>query len=340
MSFDFPKIEQVSEDRRRAEAFIWSTIDSAPEPFAPDMFFERLQEQVKTLPRYRKMMEALKDVPDERLFQEVFNAVSRRADHADEIEDGPDDGVLVSSMRHGHLECAGRVMIASTYLSERGVPHAIAQPPGHSMMIHQVDEDTMAYADPNNDLYFTFPKNALRGYEDVNVTADCSISEYVPREKDIVDGVGSAFDRFLVSSPKRSILESYLGNVQAALAGHEEFNDSGFIKDERVADEVGILKEGVCDAGMSVWNDRLDELEKELAVRETLAKETFAAVVRKGSDEQVFAANLLSAIDGPLAARYPYLRHASDGTRTAWVKKIWQQVQAHPDLAERILNAE
>ncbi len=285
-------------------------------------------------------MEALKDVPDERLFQEVFNAVSRRADHADEIEDGPDDGVLVSSMRHGHLECAGRVMIASTYLSERGVPHAIAQPPGHSMMIHQVDEDTMAYADPNNDLYFTFPKKALRGYEDVNVTANCSISEYVPREKDVVDGDGSVFDRFLVSSPKRGILESYLGNVQAALAGNEEFKNSGIVKDEGAADEVGTLKEGTYDAGTSAWDAQLDEMKNELAEGEALARKTLTVVMRKKPDEQMFTADVLSAVDGPLAQRYPYLRHASNEARAAWAKRMWQKIQANPELVEQMLDAE
>lgn len=336
-----PKTEmEISlEDFKRAEAAIWATIDLEPGN-SLDSFPELLQEKVKTLPRYKELEQAMENIPSDLLFHEVFKKISRKSDPPIDASDAPDDGVLLSSMKHGPLECAGRVLIASTYLSERKIPHLVAKPPGHSMMVYEVDDDTLAYADPNNDLYFTFPKSALQGYKGGQKTAECTITEYTPREKDIVDGTGTVFNRFLVLSPKLGTLVSYLGNIQAALDGHGEFKKSGIVKDEKAAEAVDYIKKILIpkDVILENWEACLNNLKKEELEKDKLSREIFMNILNKNPDEDTFVKAMLIALDSVLGEKYLYLRHASKNTKVEWAKRIWQKIKSNPKQLEAMFE--
>jgi len=66
-------------------------------------------------------------------------------------------------MKQGHLECAGRTLVASTFLQEHDINHAVVSAPGHALIIIEQSPDTLVYFDANNNLFFTFPKSALQG---------------------------------------------------------------------------------------------------------------------------------------------------------------------------------
>ena len=221
---------------KRAEQVIWKTlgIENSTENLV-DNFDEILKEATKSLTQYQEIEEELKDIESKELSHELFKIIKKDSDKKqDYAEDAPNDGVLIESMKQGELQCSGRTLIASAFLQERGIKHAPVTATGHAfLIIEQPDEaDTLIYFDANNNLYFTFPKSALEGYNGVEESAECKLKDYTPREKDFFDGVNTVFSNFVVMPAQEAVGRQYLGNVAAALDGNDEFKKTKYIFDE------------------------------------------------------------------------------------------------------------
>ncbi|MEI7741519.1 MAG: hypothetical protein WCJ29_03375 [bacterium] len=330
------------EDIERAEAAMWKTLGlESGKPL--ETFAESLKKRIKELPRYKELEGKVKGVPPEELFHEVFKAIAKTSDVENDVVNVPTDGVLLTSMQHGPLECAGRVLIASIFLQEKQIHHSVATPPGHVMMIHEIDDDTVAYADPNNDLYFTFPKKALLGYDDGMEVAECKIETYLPRAKDVVEGDGSAFTHFLVLSPERGLLHSYLNNVHAALSGNDEFKSSQVDKDAKAAVAIdGIEKRIFAHSNpiLDSWNDRMADLEKSESGIIDSSRKAFIEILKNAPDEDTFTEKIIDLLSSQFGKRYPYLHNAPLENKIAWSKRMWDRVQQNKEFLGGALGNE
>lgn len=210
-----------------------------------DDFEEILIEATQSLERYQAIEQRLEGVDTQNLPYELFEILKKDADVEELDTDSPQDGVLIKSIQQGHLECAGRTLIASTYLQSRNIEHTAIQAPGHTFLIIEQSEDTLVYFDANNNLYFTFPKEALEGYEDISTTAECKLKEYIPRESDFYDGVGTVYDHFVVMPAQEGIGRVYLGNVAAALNGNNEFQTSRIVENKALIPAVNKIKTSI-----------------------------------------------------------------------------------------------
>ncbi len=187
-------------------------------------FKKHLSRSIRQLQRYKELEEKLKNVDKYKLPYKLFEIIRREKDKKIKTpKDAPTDGVLIRSIQNGPLECAGRVMIASELLQKHKVDHAVVSAPGHSFIIINLGGNTLSYLDANNNLYFTFPRNALVGFKGTQEISKSRLKEYVPRSNDKIDGVSSAFTDFVVMPPSEGVARQYLGNVAAALAGNKEF---------------------------------------------------------------------------------------------------------------------
>ncbi len=231
-----PEQEISPEMMKRAEQVIWKTlgIENSTENLV-DNFDEILKEATKSLTQYQEIEEELKDIESKELSHELFKIIKKDSDKKqDYAEDAPNDGVLIESMKQGELQCSGRTLIASTFLQEREIKHTPVTATGHAfLIIEQPDEaDTLIYFDANNNLYFTFPKSALGGYNGAEESAECKLKDYTPREKDFFDGVNTVFSNFVVMPAQEAVGRQYLGNVAAALDDNDEFKKTKYIFDE------------------------------------------------------------------------------------------------------------
>jgi len=224
--------EIAPEIRARAEQAVLDTLEADGGVFD---FNKKLADSTASLPKYQQIKERLQGVDKQELPYELFKALQKKADEAQVESAGPKDGVLIKSMRQGSLECAGRTLIASTFLQEQCVDHAVVSAPGHSFLIVEQSQDTLVYFDANNNLFFTFPREALTGYKGSEISAECQLNDYVPGDKDFVDGINTVSPRFISMPPQEGVGRQYLGNIEAALNGDEEFRTSGIEKDEEVA---------------------------------------------------------------------------------------------------------
>ena len=208
---DIPKAEQPvvqkeisPEKRKQAESTVLDTleIDSTENL---DNFDEKLKIATKSLPRYQQIEKKLEERESQNLPHELFKLLKKNSDEKQGDPNSPKDGVLISSMRKGQLECAGRTLIASTFLQEHGIDHVAVSAPGHAFIIIEQSQDTLAYFDANNNLFFTFPRTALEGYQGAETSTECRLKEYTPREVDFADGVNATFSHF-VAMPQSKFL--------------------------------------------------------------------------------------------------------------------------------------
>jgi hypothetical protein len=300
-----------------------------------DDFEGTLIEATKALPRYQEIEQRLEGVEVQDLPYELFKLLQSKADTEELDPEAPQDGVLIKSMQSGHLECAGRTLIASTYLQSRNIEHTTIQVPGHTFLIIEQVADTLIYFDANNNnLYFTFPKQALEGYQDINTMAECRIQEYTPRESDFLDGTNTVFDHFIVMPAQEGRGRVYLGNLAAALNGNEEFKTSSIAENKGLIPVVNEIEASIYgeNAVLNSFRDRMEELkhieeEKNENDRSFISK--FFNQYSDNPTEEQFINYFLDNLDNYnyLGKRMPFIKNAPYEQKIAFAQKLWESVK-------------
>jgi len=325
------KIVVTPEDLEKAKDTIFETLDIEPDENL-DNFKDKLKEATKSLPRYQQIAESLASVDDADLPHELFKLIKKSADEKQqEDENATTDGVLIKAMKQGKFECAGRTLVASTLLQERGIDHAVVTAPGHALVLVEVSPDTLAYFDANNNLYFTLPKSALKGYEGTGTSSECKIEDYTPREKDIVDGVNPAYSHFITMPPDDGRPRQYLGNVAAAFHGNEDFINSSIVKDEKAEEAVHQITEKILGKSQAwdnfhtiVENEKLvekDNTQNELDIKNVVE------ILQNHPEENDFIEFFTKAIDGNFGERQPYVKGGNKEDRKKHAKRVWDFLQ-------------
>ena len=298
-----------------------------------DDFEGTLIEATKALPRYQEIEQRLEGVEEQDLPYELFKLLQSKADTEELDPDAPQDGVLIKSMQSGHLECAGRTLIASTYLQSHNIEHTTIQAPGHTFLIIEQAGDTLVYFDANDNLYFTFPKQALEGYQDIKTMAECKIQEYTPRESDFLDGTSTVFDHFVVMPAQEGRGRVYLGNVAAALNGNEEFTTSGIEKNKDLIPAVNEIEASIYgeNAVLNSFRDRMEELkhiEEEKNENDKALRSKFIQQSPNPTEEQ-FINHFLYNLDNYnyLGKRIPFIKNAKDEQKVAFAQKLGESVK-------------
>jgi len=299
-----------------------------------DDFEGTLIEATKALPRYQEIERSLEGVEAQDLPYELFKLLQSKADTEELDPDAPQDGVLIKSMQSGHLECAGRTLIASTYLQSHNIEHTTIQAPGHTFLIIEQSGDTLVYFDANGNLYFTFPKQALEGYQDIKTMAECKIQEYTPRELDFWDGTSPVFDHFVVMPAQEGRGRVYLGNLAAALNGNEEFTTSGIAENKDLIPAVNKIKTNIYGENkvLDSFRDRMEELkhieeEKNENDRSFISK--FFNQHPDNPTEEQFINYFLDNLDNYnyLGKRMPFIKNTKDEQKVAFAQKLWESVK-------------
>lgn len=332
--------EITPEARRRSWEFIMNDINASPDSRQED-FSVLFDAAIKKLPRYRELVDRLGDVPSELLGYEVFKLLRKSSDPAD-VPQGRGDGVLIFSMKTGRLECAGRVAIAAAYLRERQIPHAVLGAPGHSLLLVGQDSTTLAYVDPNNDLYFSFPREALRGFKDFETPAKIVLQSFTPRPQDIVDGRATVFTELLVMSSHEGVGRQYLGNVRAALDGSPEFTDSSITVDREASEAVAECideyygRNAVIEDFINhTKSGKVIEQEKRQKLRRKV-KALYRGFPSRNEFDTAFAA-ASGGSDGELL---PYLQHAREDQKKEFGGIMWDTLQDPRLLKEELGKTE
>lgn len=297
-----------------------------------------LRASTKTLPQYQQLKEPLANVSKqalpEALFEELKGMQSKPT-----AEESSEDGVLISSMKQGSLCCAGRVLLASTFLQEKGISHSIistvAGEGGHSVILIEVDDGTSAYCDAENGLYFTFPTDALEQREGNNTVSMNYLKDFTPRSTDVYHGLGSISRTFMKMDEDTGITYQYLGNVQAALSGNKEFEKSGILVDELAAKGIAVLQREHVGTNIDLierFGEELYEkgiprqIERDGEMRQ-LVKDVYDA--SNGKEEQfcTFMERMFVSHQ-VINSLFPYLQHASEEQRRLAAMKMWQMMQS------------
>lgn len=323
-----PEKETSSEARNIAESTIMKSLGREREELGN--FDEQLKSAAKELPRYREITERLSAVEQAEVPYELFKTLRRSTDTASLDPDAPKDGVLVKSMERGQLECAGRAMIASTYLQERGVPHVAAHAPGHAFLVIDQSPDTLAYFDANNNLYFTFPKSALEGYQGADTITECRLKEFVPRDSDVRDGINTVFSHFIAIPAQEGMGRQYLGNVAAALLGRDEFEQSGIETNPEAATAVRQIETSLYGSNKTLEYFQAqeeglvyDEDQKTAADRQIIQE-----YVQKHPGKENFVSSFEPELLSKIIDRIPYLKHAPEAQKQEYARQLWDTVQA------------
>ncbi len=337
--------ELTPEQMEEAKRIILDSLGLGEEVSLDD-FEETLIEATQSLPRYQEIEQGLEGVDTQNLPYELFKILKKDADTSELDPDAPQDGVLIKSIQQGHLECAGRTLIASTYLQSRNIEHTTIQAPGHTFLIIEEAGDTLVYFDANNNLYFTFPREALEGYQDISTTAECKLKEYNPRESDFYDGVGTVYDHFVVMPAQEGIGSVYLGNVRAALNGNKEFETSVIVENKKLISAVDKIKTNiygenkVLDSFLS--EDRMEIKDAQgnliggLLKEEEQKKENDKALRSKffnehpdNPTEEQFINYFIYNLDNYnyLGKRMPFIKNTKDEQKVAFAQKLWESVK-------------
>lgn len=315
--------------KETAEKALWHSLNTKQMEIGS--FPSALEHAVQQLPRYKQIRERLERKPVGGY--EIFKMIQRAADEPIVGENIPDDGVLVRSMQSGKLECAGRVLIASKLLEEFGVSHNVVMAPGHSMILVEEDADTLAYMDPNNDLYFSFPREALQGYQGAGKIAECRLLPFTPRAKDRVDGMNSIFSHFVVTPPKQGTVRQYLDNVQQALHGQaDEFKHSQIPVNPEAANAVETLAQeilGKSDPTVEQFRERTEELQSEAHAKTDRYHAEIIKLSLRHPKREEFISAFIQEVQGDLGESIPYIQHASDAVRREYAERLWELVQRH-----------
>ena len=327
------KKEVSPEAYKKAEQTVIDSLDLGVEQIQNlDNFYQNLDSAVRSLPKFQEIKEKLKDCKGDNFSHELFQLLQKKSDpKKDEKKDLPDDGVLVKSIKDsGKLECAGRVLIASNILEESNIDHAVVSCLGHSLIIIEINPNTLAYFDANNDLYFTFPKSALNDYKGLGEVAECEIGDYTPRTNDIFDGVSPAKIKNLLLFPSvQGRGRQYLGNVGAALYGREEFSKSSIEKNEEAAEAIKEIEKQVFGENelVKLYDQKLGKLvesgEDENRLKaDSYTKEAFK-IFQQYPEEKDFIDFFVPILEGKMVDALPYLKNASQEKKQEYAKKLY-----------------
>lgn len=332
MKFEQPTITENKPEqenyRQQAIDFLYETLDM-PSGNIED-FPEKLNQAIEELPRYKEILKEVKDLPPEQIPVEVFKRISYKADP--EGWENSKDGVLLPSMREGHLHCAGRTMIASRIFSNLNIPHAKISPPGHSMLILEPAEDTIAFFDGNADLYFTAPKEALVGYKGLSEFSECELTPFKQRENDFHIGEGGTYNYYTVELPQKGILRSYLGNAASALhqnqdgSGQPEFDNSGYIKNDKLSEVIADMREELLGEYYTTYDSRRKYRRQKYDAMENNNHAFIINTYKQSQSEQEFIDQILPELrSGDLWIMAPFYK--TDEERTERIKKVYDKLK-------------
>lgn len=332
--------EVSSEDRDAATRVILETMGIDSESNL-DHFYDKLIAETRDLPRYKELEAKLQRISNKSLLSyNLFKLIKQAGDietATEKTTESADDGVLLRSMKAGKLECAGRVMIASVFLQDNKIEHSVASAPGHTFVLVELGHDTLGYFDANNNLYFTFPRTALQGYQGVEKISECQFLEYTPREIDKVDGINSVFTHFITMPPLEGVARQYLGNVAAALSGKEEFENSGVIFDKKQALAVHKIEAELLGEQDSVLYNFLqcsEELISEIEIQNSANAKVVLEILAAFPGKKDFSMAFASIIQGALGEKFPYLKNATQEFREQYGEKLWEMLQDPKFLGE------
>lgn len=340
--------EPSSEARKIAEQTLRQTME-LDEDASLENFPDKLTDTVKGLPRYQEIKAKLDSVPDEAIGYALFQEIKMANDEPIDDDTIPEDGVLISSMRSGKLCCAGRTLIASAYLQERHIDHMSVTAPGHNFLLIEQSPDTLAYFDSSRNLYFTFPREALRGYQGKDQVSECRLDEYTPRDKDAVDGLATPFfsapinslntpltnfvtlpPNFITMLPKDGISRTYLGNVQAALAGNKEFRKSNIAPNQEAARAIDDIEADLLGKKDQILTSFLDRNESRIRMIEDQGQadsRLISELLGQHPTQDDFVESFARVVQGDLGNRLVYLKNATNETRIAYGRRIWELLQ-------------
>jgi hypothetical protein len=335
--------------RKRAEGVLLETMELDGDSGLYD-FQGRLAERIKSLPLYQELEISLAETEGKDFVYALFEAVKQSADRTS-VDSGADerpiDGVLIRSMRQGKIFCAGRTMIASTLLRERGIEHFVTSGVGHAFIIVEIDEDTLAYFDASEKVYFTFPKSALDGYRGPRESAICSIREYVPRDKDVIgereEGLGAVHTSFVIMPSAEGVARQYLNNVGAALGGNKEFIKSNIVPDTEAEATIHEIREEILGKN-TAWDEFfgpgfVERSKGYEASFQKLREKTLKIIetMKAHPDKDKFAEAFQSFIeDEEVGELFVYLKNAPEETKKKFAEKFWKQLQ-EPGVIERLI---
>jgi len=228
--------------------------------------------------------------------------------------------------------------LASTFLQEKGISHSIistiAGEGGHSVLLIEVNNETSAYCDAENGLYFTFPSEALEQREGNEKVSINHLKDYVPTENDVCHGLSSMSRTFMRMDADTGIAYQYLGNVQAALSGNKEFAKGAIQPDVQAAAAVSVLQQEQVGSDVELiekFSEELYErgisrqLEKDGEMRQ-LVKDVYTA--SEGNEEKFCdVLGKMFASHQVLTSLFPYLQHAPAEQRRDAAKELWQFIQ-------------
>lgn len=331
------------EKKKQAEEVILSTLEIKPTEKL-DNFDEKLKNATKSLPRYQQIEKNLEGIKRENLPHELFKVLKRDSDQEQIDPSAPRDGVLISSMRKGQLECAGRTLIASTCLQEHGIDHVAVTAPGHAFLVIEQSPDTLAYFDANNNLFFTFPRSALDGYKDTETSAECRLKEYIPREADFVDGVNTTYSHFIVVPAQEGVGRQYLGNVASALFGPKEGEEFMFEKSNIPTDREAAESTHQIESEIYGKNEVRENFYKRFEIKDPQGKIIGGLLrdeeVQTADDKKVigefltthpthddFVAFFTMALNGNFGNRILYIKNATPEQRKDYAEKVWDFLQ-------------
>ncbi|MCK5510448.1 hypothetical protein KAI65_02805 [Candidatus Parcubacteria bacterium] len=279
-----------------------------------DDFNEILESATKSLPKYQEIEKMLSCVEKQKLPYELFKILKKEADvNMQNDLNIPEDGALFESMKQGMLECAGRTLVASTFFQEHSVDHVAVSAPGHSFLIIEQSEKTLIYFDVNNNLFFTFSRSALKGYEGISTSKECQLKEYAPRKTDFYDGINTTFSHFLAMPAKEAIDRQYLVNVAAALNGNKEFSKSNIQVDKDAAEAVFQIEKEIYGENFVAENfySKMDNLFESQKLQEENDKRVINKILKEHPTRDEFINFLPTLLSGNAGNRVPYVKNAS-----------------------------
>ncbi len=332
---DMPIVEQSTvqkeispEKMTQAEQTVLDTLEiDATENL--DNFDEKLKKATKSLPRYQQIEKKLEGIEQQNLPHELFKLLKRDSDEKQVDSNAPKDGVLISSMRKGRLECAGRTLIASTFLQEHGIDHVAVSAPGHAFLVIEQSQDTLVYFDANNNLFFTFPRAALHGYKGTETSAECRLKEYTPRGADFADGVNTTFSHFVAMPAKEAIGRQYLGNIAAALNGNKEFDTTGIAVDQEASEATHQIEAKIYGENkvLESFYDRVEGLLEQEEMQTADDKKVIGEILKTHPTHDDFVAFFTMVLNGNIGNRILYIKNATPEQKKDYAEKVWDFLQ-------------
>jgi hypothetical protein len=316
------------EARRQAEQTILQTLEIDPTE-SLDNFDEKLRESTKSLLQYQELEKQLESVEQEELPYELFKKLKKESDPVQTNPNAPKDGVLIKSMRQGNLECAGRTLIISTFLQEHNINNIAVSAPGHAFLIIEQSPETLIYFDANNNLFFTFPKSALDGYQGTETSSECTLQEYTPRETDFTDGITTIFPHFVVMPAQEAVGRQYIGNVRAALNGNEEFETSGIETNKEATEATHQIESEIYGENevLESFYERIEGLLESEAMQRAADKKVLKEILETHPNRDDFVAFFIMVLNGDLGDRIPYIKNATSEQKTTYAEKVWNALQ-------------